>query len=361
MIHVYMAMFSGNLMAGPTEQDSLRAVLRDYLAERAPVTAALTDPGRTRAFAAAFEPAGLLVPAELGGAGGSATDAVAVAAESGRALLGGEIIAQLLATTAVVAAPPGEERDDALTALASGAATATTPVWTTPRCPQVSETVLGAFPVSHVVGFDCSSGDLRLVWAEIGPDSVEVLGGMDPTRPLGRISPDVLSAGAELARGDEAEAALSRYVAFGRAAMAPEQVAGARHCVELTVEYAGQRTQFGVAIATFQAVKHTCATMHIDTTEAEALVALATAAAGEPGPHAARLAAQAKALASEAFVSVARSAIEIHGGIGFAWEHPVQLFYKRALVTAVYFGRPDDLYASVLTSSNATESGIAAN
>src|ERR1700685_440276 len=98
MIHVYMAMFSGNLMAGPTEQDSLRAVLRDYLAERAPVTAALTDPGRTRAVAAAFEPAGLLVPAELGGAGGSATDAVAVAAESGRALLGGGSLAEPLAT-----------------------------------------------------------------------------------------------------------------------------------------------------------------------------------------------------------------------------------------------------------------------
>jgi alkylation response protein AidB-like acyl-CoA dehydrogenase len=57
---------------------------------------------------------------------------------------------------------------------------------------------------------------------------------------------------------------------------------------------------------------------------------------------------------------VARSAIEIHGGIGFAWEHPVQLFYKRALVTAAYFGRPDNLYASVLTSSNAAGSGPSA-
>ena len=356
-----MAMFSGIVMAGPTEQDSLRAVLRDYLEERAPVTAALTDPGRTHAFAATFEPAGLCVPAEFGGAGGSAADAVAVAAESGRALLGGEILAQLLATAAAVAAPPSAERGDVLTALASGAASATAPVWTTPELPHVSETVLAAFPVSHVVAFDCSSGELRLVWAEIGPDSVELLGGMDPTRPLGRISPEVLSTGAELARGDEAADALGRYVAFARAAIAAEQVAGARHCVELTVKYAGQRTQFGVAIATFQAVKHTCATMHIDVTEAEALVALATAAAGEPGSDAARLAAQAKALASEAFASVARSAIEIHGGIGFAWEHPVQLFYKRALVTSAYFGRPDGLYAAALTSSNATDPVGAAN
>jgi alkylation response protein AidB-like acyl-CoA dehydrogenase len=353
-------MFSGIVMAGTSEQDSLRAVLRDYLDERAPITAALTDPGRTRAFAAAFEVAGLLVPTEFGGAGGSATDAIVVAAEASRALLGGEVLAQLLATAAVVAAPASEARGNLLVALASGAVAATAPVWTTPECPQVSETVLGAFPVSCVVAFDSSADELRLVCAEVGPDSVDVLGGMDPTRPLGRISSAVLSAGAELARGAEAEAVLSRYVTFGRAAIAAEQVAGARRCVEMTVEYAGQRTQFGVAIATFQAVKHACATMHIDTTEAEALAALATTAASESDPDAARLGAQAKALASEAFVSVARSAIEIHGGVGFAWEHPVQLFYKRALVTSAYFGRPDGLYASVPADRRKADQVVAA-
>jgi alkylation response protein AidB-like acyl-CoA dehydrogenase len=117
--------------------------------------------------------------------------------------------------------------------------------------------------------------------------------------------------------------------------------------VELTVEYAGQRTQFGVPIGSFQAIKHTCAAMHVDTTEAEALAELAAGAAGDGDEHSLLLADQAKALASETFSSVARRAIEVHGGVGFAWEHPVQLFYKRSLATSAWFGRPAELYAAV--------------
>jgi alkylation response protein AidB-like acyl-CoA dehydrogenase len=354
-------MFGACVMAADIAQDSLRAMLRGYLDEHAPATTALTDPDRTRAFAAAFEPASLLVPGEFGGAGGSAADAVVVAAESARALLGGEVLAQLLGTTALVAAPAGELRADLLTALASGTMTVTAPVWTAAGGPGTPELVLAGFPATHALSFDRSAGELRLRSAEVGPEvgpgAVEELGGMDPTRPLGRVGPAVLSAGRDLARGQAAEVVLARYLSFARVAIAAEQAACARRCVELTVEYAGQRTQFGVAIATFQAVKHTCATMHVDTTEAEALIARATAAADESGPGRARLAAQAKALASEAFTSVARSAIEVHGGVGFAFEHPVQLFYKRALVTSAYFGRPADLYASALASGQMPDPG----
>jgi hypothetical protein len=96
-------------------------------------------------------------------------------------------------------------------------------------------------------------------------------------------------------------------------------------------------------VASFQAVKHTCATMHVNTVEAQALADRGAQAlrSGEP---IGRPAAAAKALASEAFLAVSRSAIEVHGGVGFAWEHPAQLFFKRALADAELFGAPDQLY-----------------
>jgi alkylation response protein AidB-like acyl-CoA dehydrogenase len=337
------------MTAAPADADTLRSVLREYLDARAPVTAAVTDPGRTGAFVTAFAPALLLVPEKLGGDGGTASDAIAVAAESARALLGGQVLAQLLATAALVWAPPSGLRDDLLAGLAAGEVRATAPVWTTADCPPLTDAVFASFPTSHAVVFDRTDGELRLRCVAATPEMIEVRSGMDPTRPVGRVRLADDLTGTVLAHGTDAERVLERYVAFARAALASEQVAGARRCVDMTAEYALLRTQFGVPIATFQAVKHVCATMHVNATEAEALADRAAAAA-DVDPRGSRLADEAKALASEAFIAVARSAIEVHGGVGFAWEHPAQLFYKRALVTAACFGRPAELYARIATT-----------
>jgi 3-oxochol-4-en-24-oyl-CoA dehydrogenase len=351
IIHVYIATLGRAVTTSATAADTLRPMLREYLDARAPVTTALTDPDRTGDFTAAFQPATLLIPEQFDGAGGTSADAITVAAESARALLGGEVLAHLLASAAIAWAPPGAERGELLTGIAAGDVRASAPVWTTLDCPDLTDSVLAGFPVSHVVVFDRTTGELRLRCLQIAPEMIRIGGGMDPTRPVGRIPAD--APGTDLARGRDAEQVLARYVAFARAALAAEQVAGARRCVELTVTYAGQRTQFGVPIATFQAVKHACAMMHIDTCEAEALAALAAAAADGPDARSSLLADQAKALASQSFVAVARSAIEVHGGVGFAWEHPVQLFYKRALVTAACFGRPAELYAAIAANIQA--------
>jgi alkylation response protein AidB-like acyl-CoA dehydrogenase len=352
MIDVYMATLDEAgpgpaVMAGTTMADTLRSMLRDYLDAHAPMTQALSDAGRTSSFVAAFQPAALLVPEEFGGAGAAPAEAMAVAAESGRALLGGEVLAHLLASAAALWAPPSDGRRELLTGLASGAMQVTAPVWTADGLPTVTGSVLGAFPASYALVFSSVAGELRLRCAEVTPEMVTARGGMDPTRQLGRIEAPDQSPGIDLARGGDAERVRARYVAFARTVVAAEQVAGARRCVEMTVEYAGQRTQFGVPIASFQAFKHTCATMHVNTAEAEALAAVAAQAAGSHDARSSLMAGQAKALASEAFINVTRSAIEVHGGVGFAWEHPVQLFYKRALVTAAYFGRPAGLYAQV--------------
>jgi alkylation response protein AidB-like acyl-CoA dehydrogenase len=350
IIHVYIATLGRAVTAATADADTLRSVLREYLDAHAPVTAAITDPGRTGAFVAAFRPASLLVPEQFGGDGGTASDAIAVAAESARTLLGGEVLAHLLAAAALVWAPESGLRADLLAGLASGEVRATAPVWTAPDCPQLTDTVLASFPTSHAVVFDRADGELRLRWVAATREMIKLRSGMDPTRPIGRVALNGDHAGADLARGSDAERVLARYVAFARAALASEQVAGARRCVEMTAEYALLRTQFGVPIATFQAVKHACATMHVNATEAEALAARAAAAA-DVDPRGARLADEAKALASETFIAVARSAIEVHGGVGFAWEHPAQLFYKRALVTAACFGRPTELYAQLAAQS----------
>jgi alkylation response protein AidB-like acyl-CoA dehydrogenase len=347
IIHVYIATLGRAVTAAAVGADTLRSVLREYLDNNAPVSTAVTDPGRTGAFVTAFQPASLLVPEQFGGVGGTASDAMAVAAESARALLGGEVLAQLLAAAALVWAPPTGLRADLLAGLASGEVRATAPVWTTADSPQLTDMVLASFPTSHAVVFDRTDGELRLRSVAATPEMIKVRNGMDPTRPLGRVRLVGDPAGADLARGSDAERVLGRYVAFARAALASEQVLGARRCVEMTTEYALQRTQFGVPIANFQAVKHTCATMHVNAAEAEALAARAAAAADDDRPLRSRLADEAKALASETFIAVARSAIEVHGGVAFAWEHPAQLFYKRALVTAACFGRPPELYAQI--------------
>ena len=346
-----MATVGRAVTTAPSAADAVRSMLREYLNDHAPVTTAMTDPDRTGAFVAAFQPSALLVPEQFGGAGGEPSDAIVVAAESARALLGGQVLAHVLAAAALTWAPPSASRSGLLAGLASSAVQATAPVWTTADCPDLTDLVLTSFPVSHAVIFDRTAGELRLRCVEVEPEVIDVRGGMDPTRTLGRLRVSGDLPGTDLARGGEAELVLARYVAFARAAIAAEQVAGARRCVEMTVEYAGQRTQFGVPIGSFQAVKHTCATMHVDTTEAEALAALAAASADGHDARSSLLADQAKALASETFIAVARSAIEVHGGVGFAWEHPVQLFYKRALVTAACFGRPAGLYASVTERS----------
>jgi alkylation response protein AidB-like acyl-CoA dehydrogenase len=346
MIHVDFATL-GLAMTAAAAADTLRSVLREYLDANAPVSTAATGPGRTGAFVAAFQPATLLVPEQFGGAGGTPSDAIVVAAESARALLAGEVLAHVLGAAALAYAPPSSARDDLLAGLASGTVLVTAPVWTTADCPDMTDSVLASFPVSHAVVFDHMGGELRLRCVESSPAMISIRGGMDPTRPLGQLGVSSDSPGADLARGREAEQALARYVTFARAALAAEQAAGARRCVEMTVEHAMRRTQFGVPIGSFQAVKHTCASMHVDTAEAEALAALAAQSVDSDDDRSVLLADQAKALTSETFTSVARRAIEVHGGVGFAWEHPVQLFYKRSLATAAYFGRPAALYASV--------------
>src|SRR6201985_1660363 len=124
------------------------------------------------------------------------------------------------------------------------------------------------------------------------------------------------------------------------AELVSEQAGGARRAGEMATEYAKTRYQFGRAIGSFQAVKHMCADMLL---EAESTVSAARFAASSFAEHApSRIAdlALAQAYCSDAFVFVAATSIQVHGGIGFTWEHPAHLYLRRARSDAQLLGSP---------------------
>jgi len=137
-----------------------------------------------------------------------------------------------------------------------------------------------------------------------------------------------------------ADAYLRAALNAGLAALAAEQVGGARRLLEMSVEYAKVREQFGRPIGSFQAIKHKCADMLVEVESSTSAAYAAGAALDENSPESALLASLAKAYCSEAFCHVAAENIQIHGGIGFTWEHPAHLYFRRAKSSEMLLGTP---------------------
>jgi alkylation response protein AidB-like acyl-CoA dehydrogenase len=125
-------------------------------------------------------------------------------------------------------------------------------------------------------------------------------------------------------------------------ALSAEQVGATGRALELTVQHARTRAQFGQPIGAFQAIQHRLADLHVLAESARSLSYAAAAALSTGAPDAGRLAAAAKVTCSEAFERVAAEMIQIHGGIGVTWEHDAQLYFKRAHGAAHLFGHPRD-------------------
>jgi alkylation response protein AidB-like acyl-CoA dehydrogenase len=132
--------------------------------------------------------------------------------------------------------------------------------------------------------------------------------------------------------GTTSEARLNEIVIQSFIALAAECVGGAQKCLDMTLEYAGQRVQFGRPIASFQAIKHRCADMFILIEAARSAVYAAAVAPPEDKTEAAII---AKAYATDAFFKVAGDAIQMHG---FTWEYPLHFFFKRARANRSMFG-----------------------
>lgn len=254
--------------------------------------------------------AALVVPEDLGGAGGELADAAVVISELGKGLVPTPLLGTTLAELALLAAD--EPDADALEALAAGTS--------------IGAVVLDA---SYVVNGDIAdvvigAADGKLTrWTEVTAHPVT---SMDPTRRLAR-----LEAGGTATLG--ADPGLADLAAI---LLAVEQIGAASRCLDLTVAYTKDRVQFGRPIGSFQALKHRLADLYVLVQSASAVVDDAVAA---PSPTSAAL---ARVTASEAFNAVAAESIQMHGGVAITWEYDIQLYFKRAHGSAQLLGPPRD-------------------
>jgi alkylation response protein AidB-like acyl-CoA dehydrogenase len=139
----------------------------------------------------------------------------------------------------------------------------------------------------------------------------------------------------------EAPAALARATDLSISALAAEQVGGAQRCLEMIVDYLKVRVQFGRLLGSFQALKHRCADLVVEIESARAIAAAAAeAAAAGDWSRLSTFAALAKADCSEAFAHASAENIQLHGGIGYTWEHDAHLYFKRARASQYLFGEP---------------------
>ena len=336
------------------EQQDLRRAVRRFCAERLgeQVVRRLTetdtghDPALWARLGGELGVLGLAVPEELGGAGGGPADQAVVAEEFGAALVPGPLFGTVgLAVPALVALGG----DELLTELVDGTRTAGFAVpdrggrFDRDRVTVTAADGALSGELAQVVD---GGADVLLVAARIGDGTGLYItdGGdrtplstLDRTRRQARVRFDATPARL-LATGSDAEAAITAALRAGAALLAAEQVGGAQRLLDMTVAHAGTRLQFGRPIGSFQAVKHRCADMLVLVEHARSAAYHAAWALQEGTDDPDLAVSVAQATCSEAYQQVAQAAIQLHGGIGFTWEHPAHLYYKRAVTDAALLG-----------------------
>jgi alkylation response protein AidB-like acyl-CoA dehydrogenase len=333
------------------EQRALRDTVRDFLAERSPmsrVRAVTEEPGgwdRTlfTALAGELDLVGIAAPTRFGGAGRGWRELAVVCAELGATLAAVPYLGTVLAVAAITASADEQACADHVPGLVAGR---TVGAWCPDGDVRVEDGRLsGLLPMVP----DGCAADLLVVPAT-GPDGTDLfvvdttepgldrraLCTLDPTRGLARITLAAVPA-RRLRRTDTARRSTDLR---DRAAtlLAAEQWGGLARCVRMTVEYATVREQFGRPIGAFQAVKHRLADLHATEELAESTVRYAAWAADEAPDELPLAACVAKSYLSDAFCQVTAETVHLHGGIGFTWEHDAHLYYKRARTSAQLHG-----------------------
>jgi alkylation response protein AidB-like acyl-CoA dehydrogenase len=165
---------------------------------------------------------------------------------------------------------------------------------------------------------------------------------MDQTRRLGEIELSGLRVPASALMGEEGAGwpGLVRSLDLAAVALSAEQVGGAQKCLDMSVGYAKERTQFGRPIGSFQAIKHKCADMMVEVESARSAAYYAACVIAEESDELASCASLAKAYCSDTYFHCAAEAIQIHGGVGFTWEYDVHLHFKRAKSGESFLGDP---------------------
>jgi alkylation response protein AidB-like acyl-CoA dehydrogenase len=364
-------------------RDSLRSLLEARCAW--PDVLARTESGETydtalwRVIAAELGCAGLLIPEHFGGAGASAREAAVVAEEAGRFVapvpyLGSSVVATtaLLPVAAEARADPKSvSAQTLLRRLAEGGLTAALAVGfaTSPGEKYLTAVRVAGSRAGDPAGVprlrgtvkgvaDALTADVLLVPADGVLQGLYVVEAdapglrrtgvvsLDMTRQLCDIELDDVPASV-IASGAAASRAVGAALAAGAAVLASEQLGMAQRCLEMTVSYLKERKQFARPLGSFQALKHRLADLWVDVTQAQAAARYAAACLASGDPDAPVATALAKARCSEVAVHAAEECIQLHGGIGFTWEHPAHLYLKRVRSTSIAFGTPDAHRASL--------------
>ncbi|OBF98324.1 acyl-CoA dehydrogenase [Mycobacterium sp. 852002-51152_SCH6134967] len=302
---------------------------------------------------------GLSVPEADGGVGGTLIDQAVAIEELGARLACGPLFGTVyLAIPALVAASSGPVRDELLNDLVEGRRTAAFAVVDRagafdPDIVSVSasgDTLSGTVTqvvdggIADVLLVGARDGDGVVLYAVDGTaDGVQrtPLATLDLTRSEANVTftdaPARVIAGAE-----EASRVIDHALQVGAALLAVEQVGAAQHLLDLSVDYAKSRLQFGRPIGSFQAVKHRLANLLVDVEHARSAAYHAIWALADGSDDPALATSIAQAVCSGALTHVANDTIQVHGGIGFTWEHQAHLYYKRAATNAVLLGSTEE-------------------
>jgi alkylation response protein AidB-like acyl-CoA dehydrogenase len=169
---------------------------------------------------------------------------------------------------------------------------------------------------------------------------VKLLPTMDQTRKLCEVTFNDVRVAADGVLGSASGgwSTLARVIERATVALCAEMCGGAQRVLDMTVDYAKIRVAFGRPIGSYQGVKHRAADMLVDVENAKSLTYFAAWAVDENAPEAALAASMAKAYCSDAFRRVSAGGIQLHGGIGFTWEHDLHLYFKRAKSSEFTFG-----------------------
>ncbi|MFZ0905373.1 MAG: acyl-CoA dehydrogenase [Mycobacterium sp.] len=284
---------------------------------------------------------GLHIDEEHGGSGYGLPELVVVIDELGRAVAPGPFVPTVIASAVIAKDGTDEQKSRLLPGLIDG--TVTAGIGLDGQVGLNGGVADGEAGLVFGAGLSdllliAAGDDVLLVERDRAGVSVEVPENLDPTRRSGRVRLQNVSVAADDVLPGARESALAR----ARTLLAAEAVGGAADCVEAAVDYAKVRQQFGRTIATFQAVKHHCANMLVGAESAIAAVWDASRAAAEDlSKDEAQFRLAAASAAALAFPAYARNAelnIQVHGGIGFTWEHDAHLHLRRALVTTALFG-----------------------
>ena len=351
------------------EQEQLRDFVRSFLEEKSPESAVREQMDTEQGFdpdvwAQMSEQMGLpalTIPEEYGGQGFTRIEQVVVLEEMGRSLLCAPYFSSaVMAANTLMLSGDESAKQAHLPPIASGETRATVAFteqngrWDEPGITMAATAENGAWRLDGVKMYvlDGHTADLLIVAARtsggvslftVDPGAAGLtrtaLSTMDQTRKQAKLTFDGVEA-TLIGEQGQGWPVLDTVLDLASVALAAEQVGGAQRCLDMSVEYAKVRVQFGRPIGSFQAIKHKCADMLLEVESAKSAAYYAGWCAAEMNDELPQVASLAKSYCSEAYFHAAAENIQIHGGIGFTWEHPAHLYFKRAKSSELLFGDP---------------------